>query len=109
MPKSIQVYFSTILRGLENGVIPGGRYKLLPIIKNGKAVAEAEQIEIDNFNKLKKAIAHKTRRHDGLFMEPRGTARRTSRSVERGLDTAMGDVDLPQLRKLIGQFTKSTN
>lgn len=107
VPKSIQVYFSTILRGLENGVIPGGRYKLLPTIRNGKAVAEAEQIEIDNFNKLKKAIAHKTRRQDALFGEssrPK-TKRKSSRSVERGLDRAMGELELPQLRKLIAQFS----
>lgn len=107
VPKSIQVYFSTILRGLEHGVIPGERYKLLPVIRNGKAVAEAEQIEIDNFNKLKKAIANKTRRQDGLFAESERPkrARRSSRQVERGLDAAMGELDLPQLRKLIAQFT----
>ncbi len=107
VPKSIQVYFSTILRGLENGVIPGARYKLLPVIKDGKTVAEAEQIEIDNFNKLKKAIANKTRRQDGLFVEsrPPKTLRRSSRSVERELDRAVAELGLPQLRKLIAQFS----
>lgn len=107
VPKSIQVYFSTILRGLEHGVIPGERYKFPPVIKNGKAVVAAEQIEIDNFNKLKRAIANKTRRQGGLFAaSPRPKQLpRPSRQVERGLDAAMGELDLPQLRKLITQFT----
>lgn len=107
VPKSIQVYFSTILRGLENGVIPGGRYKLLATIRNGKAVSEVERIEIDNFNKLKKAIAYKTRRQDGLFVESQRpkTVRPSPRSVERGLDRAVGELDLPQLRTLMAQFS----
>ena len=107
IPKSIQVYFSTILRGLEQGVIPGERYKFLPIVKHGKAVTKAERVEIDSFNKLKKAIANKARRQGGLFAgsERPKRVRPRSRRVERGLDAAMGELDLPHLRRLISQFT----